>query len=400
MPAGRFVPAREVAAFDPVPDWLDLTPRVSAVYDLFGNARTALKGSAHKYMARTGADFPGRYNPIGAASDRRNWFDCDLVPGSTSACSGRVLPTNGDDIAQDGEIGPSSNNRFGLAPPRRADGEIENEYSWDYSFGVQHELAPRVAVTGSVYHIRFYNLQGASNILLTPADYVPFQVANPMGGEAITVFNLKPEKLGQSDIVDRTSSVNGRKYFGYEAAIEARLPNGGRVLGGWTMEKLLSTTCDNENPNAFRYCDQTGELFQELGSVPNQPFRHEFKLAATYPLPWQVEAGVSFMSYPGEPLTVMWAVPANLFPGGRTQAVTVALIPPGTAFLERWNQLDVNLKRSFRIANLELRPSVDVYNLLNSSVVLSELQVYGPALGQPTSILQGRFMKLGLMVRF
>ena len=106
------------------------------------------------------------------------------------------------------------------------------------------------------------------------------------------------------------------------------------------------------------------------------------------------------MSYPGEALTVTWAVPANLFPGGRTQAVTVALIPPGTSYLERWNQLDMNLKRSFRFGNVEMRPSVDVYNLLNSSVVLTELQAYGPTLGQPTSVLQGRFMKLGLMVRF
>ena len=128
MPAGRFVPAREVEAFDPVPDWLDLAPRLSAVYDLFGDAKTAVKGSAHKYMARVGADFPGRYNPIGATSDRRNWFDCDLVPGSASACSGRVVPTNGDDIAQDSEIGPSSNNLFGLAPPRRADADVRNEY--------------------------------------------------------------------------------------------------------------------------------------------------------------------------------------------------------------------------------------------------------------------------------
>ena len=30
-------------------------------------------------------------------------------------CSGMVLPTNGDDIAQENEIGPSNNLKFGLA---------------------------------------------------------------------------------------------------------------------------------------------------------------------------------------------------------------------------------------------------------------------------------------------
>jgi hypothetical protein len=76
------------------------------------------------------------------------------------------------------------------------------------------------------------------------------------------------------------------------------------------------------------------------------------------------------------------------------------LVAPGTKYLKRWNQVDVNLKKSFRAGRLELRPSIDIYNLLNSSVVLTELQVFGPTLGQPTSLLQGRFMKLGILAKF
>ena len=43
MPAGRFLPARSVSASSPVPAFNDVSPRLSAVYDLFGNAKTALK---------------------------------------------------------------------------------------------------------------------------------------------------------------------------------------------------------------------------------------------------------------------------------------------------------------------------------------------------------------------
>jgi hypothetical protein len=214
------------------------------------------------------------------------------------------------------------------------------------------------------------------------------------------VFNLDRTKQGVSDIVDRTSNVNRRTYQGFEVGAEVRLSKGTRLLGGWTMERLTSVTCDTENPNGFRYCDQTGELFQELGSVPTLPFRHEYKLAVVQPLPWQFEGGLSFLSYPGELLAVNWAVPAELFPGGRTAAVTVQLVPPGSKYLERWNQLDLNVKRMFRVGRYEMRPSFDIYNVLNSSVVLTELQQFGPTLGQPTSILQGRFMKLGLMFKF
>ena len=48
LPAGRFVGARSFGELHPTEPFLDFSPRVSAVYDLFGNAKTALKFSASK----------------------------------------------------------------------------------------------------------------------------------------------------------------------------------------------------------------------------------------------------------------------------------------------------------------------------------------------------------------
>ena len=45
---GRFVPGRSVAAAEPVDPFTDFAPRFSAAYDLFGNAKTAIKVSANK----------------------------------------------------------------------------------------------------------------------------------------------------------------------------------------------------------------------------------------------------------------------------------------------------------------------------------------------------------------
>ena len=139
------------------------------------------------------------------------------------------------------------------------------------------------------------------------------------------------------------------------------------------------------------------------------PFRSDYKLAMPYPLPWTLQASISFISLPGgsagsigynDYLSNNWTVPANLFPGGRTQLTTVNLIPPGTSYLPQWNQVDISLKKIIHSGRFQLLPTMDIYNLLNSAVVLTQNQAFGPSLGVPTSTLQGRFVKLSLLVKY
>ena len=148
------------------------------------------------------------------------------------------------------------------------------------------------------------------------------------------------------------------------------------------------------------------------------PFRHEFKLALTHPLPWDFEGAVSFISYPGIGSTpgnsspddvdrrwrdIGYTVPNALYPGGAPAVVPsrdVLLIAPGTSFFDRWNQMDISIKRRFRAGNMEFLPTIDLFNLFNSSVVLGEDENFGNNLGQPLTILGGRMMKLGVLMRF
>lgn len=405
-PAGRFVPARTIDGFN-VFDFTDVLPRFSVVYDLFGDARTALKFSAGRFVETRGwVELNSLYNPISSASEVRNWFDCDLIPGS-STCSGQMLPTNGDDIAQDNEIPPSTNPQFGFRGTLQPNPELERPASWDYSVSVQQEVASGVSVAAAWYHTYEDNTWGRQDRSITPDDFTPFLIPNPLGnGEMITVYNLNPG-VATGDVVMVSSDINKRTYNGFEVSGQARLPNGGLILGGWYADRKLSVLCDSNSPNDLRYCDQTGNLQQELGAVPALPFLHEFKFVIAHPLPWDFEGSLSFISYPGNGAdgnvtwqNITYAVPAGLFPPpGRTVPVTVQLAAPGTNHLERWNQLDVSFKRVFRVGNLEFRPSVDVYNLTNNNTVLAEVEAY-PAHGRPISVHPGRLLRLGVLMRF
>jgi hypothetical protein len=113
-----------------------------------------------------------------------------------------------------------------------------------------------------------------------------------------------------------------------------------------------------------------------------------------------MQVGATLQSYAGLPLAVNWAVPSNLFPGGRTQAVTVNLTPPGSKYLKRWNQLDLSVRRVFRFGKVRLDGALDVFNSLNSNVVLTENQSFGSTLGQPQAILQGRLLRVSSQIKF
>ena len=431
-PAGRFVPARSTPEQQVWPTLKDWAPRFNVVYDLFGNAKTALKGSAGKYVSTTGGSQIAAYNPISITSETRNWFDCDLVPG-TSTCSGLARPTNADNIAQDNEIAPSTNPRFGRAAELRADPGLKREHSWDYSLGVQHELIPRVSVAFTWYSTRNGNLWANRDASYTLNDWTRFDIANPCLGDpkcgsenntaaTVPVFNLNAGSR-TGDIVTRSSDQDKRNYNGFEISGQARLAHGTTIIAGFFTEQTVARTCDRNNPNQLRYCDQFGDLFQDLGVTSPPPYRNEFKASVSQPLPWSFLGSLSFLSYAnaspptaatsftsgqvtgtGAPIDYLgadFALPATL-PGGvsRTIPVTAALVSPGTLYFDRWNQLDISVKRPVRFGKYTLTPSFELYNLLNSSVVVNALQTYGTTYLRPTSILPGRLMRLGAQFRF
>jgi hypothetical protein len=268
-----------------------------------------------------------------------------------------------------------------------------------------------MSVTFAYFRRDYKNLIWSDNILVDPSDYTLFNVPSPMNaGEMVPIYNLNPAKASASSLLDDNSSSNYRKYTGYDINFNGRR-NKLTVFGGVSLGHTISNTCQVEDPNFLRFCDQSNE---------DIPMYTQVKLNGSYMFPWQLQVSGTFQSYPGDArnatvdgtiaavdpsLRVIWNVDRTTFRNltGATltqSSVNVQLIGPGTKFLDRQNQLDIRLKRLFRFRGATFEAQADAYNALNTGVVLTRVQTYGTALDRPASILQGRLFRLGLQARW
>ena len=402
---GRFVPFRSYDEQSGVPKWFDISPRLGVVYDLRGDAKTAIRVGFNRYDTSYAVNATAPYDPMALRSDTRNWSDCAFLTGTSTCDPARIgAPGYRDNIAQDNEIGPVvvpfGNNR--LTDPNK-----QRDYNLQYNVGIDHQIASGMSVGFAWVRRSWYDLPVSINQLVGVGDYTAFETANPLTGQTMTLYNLNPAKAGQALFLDTTStdrSKTRRDYAGLELSATVRLPRGGTLIGGWGGERTTNVTCENPDPNLLYNCDQ---------SRFDIPLRSDFKFVGTYPIGLGLQVGAVVQSYAGVAVPVSWSVPATVFPGGRrTQAVTLSttvvgtgytgssLSDPGATYLTRWNQLDVSFRRTFRIGRLKVDGSLDVFNATNSSVVLSQNQAFGTSLGTPLNILQPRLLRLSSTLTF
>src|SRR5262245_37356165 len=150
-PAGRFVPARHFDAIENLPDWKDWAPRFSTVFDVFGNAKTALKYSLNRYNRARTTGIASNYNALLSQTASVQWRDLngdDIAQGSiTYLPDGTRIPcvyqTPGCEInvaALPTNFGVAALNTYGNYP---------RTWNLEHGLELQHELIPRLSVTGS-----------------------------------------------------------------------------------------------------------------------------------------------------------------------------------------------------------------------------------------------------------
>jgi hypothetical protein len=442
----RWLPGRNntFAAVDNVPNWRDINPRVSAAYDLFGNGKTAIKGSVSRSVEQDSIRYAGANNPASTlvTQTARVWTDNGANGGIANDFVPQCDLTNG---AVNGECGPWLTPSFGSAVPGTVyspsimNGWGVRPFNWEFSATVQQELAPRVSLNFGYFRRILGNFYVLDNEALGPNDFTQFSVTVPNTvGNGFTLSNAgqtiggfyDPNKLVAPQNVMKNASTFGNQmqhYDGFDLGVNARLGAGLLLQGGVGLGKTMTDNCQIVGavpeiltvpgaPGAAWPAGIQPPLTTVLGGISTSnafchqetPFQAGYKGLVSYLLPWYgIRVSGTLQSLTGPQI-----VGTNIYnEANRTTSTTltraftngqanVNLVQPGAEWGDRLNQIDFRLTKVLKIGHGSIDFDADMYNAFNSDAVIAELGTFGPVWRLPLTVIQPRFVKFQVRYDF
>jgi hypothetical protein len=403
----------------------DVSPRLGASYDLFGNGKTALKVTLNKYLAGLAANAGGVANPINtlvlqtnrAWSDANGNFapDCDLLnPAANGECAAMANANFGRQV-RGVSIDPDTLRGWG-----------SRDYNWELSAGVQREIVPRVSVDLGYFRRSYGNFQVTDNRTVGPADFDRFSLTAPSdprlpngGGYTVSgLYDLNPAKFGQpADNYVTFAKHYGtqvERWNGVDVSVNARMDTGLLVQGGVSTGRTVTDNCEivTQLPEIL-FSAPTLTLPNNNVWLPAQfcqqesPFLTQVKGYGAYTIPKiEVQLSGAFQSLPGPMILANFNAPNTVVSpslrrnlSGNAANISVGLVEPGTMYGERLYQLDLRFAKILRFGRTRTSANLDVYNVFNANPVLGVNNSFA-AWQRPTSILSARIAKISAQIDF
>src|SRR3989449_9778837 len=229
-PSTTFVDGQCFPEITGAPDFKGIVPRVSAVYDVFGDGKTAVKASASRYDQPITLSNVQRVNPLGIVNDTRAWTAC--MVGQTSGCD-----LNGDLVPQLNELGVSSGFPFGTA--NRYTTGLQWPASNEYNVEVQRQIPGNVVLSVGYTRRETRRNIGYKNVAVPLESYIPLQVTEANSGKAVTVYNQAPALRNRTDNLWDNFPELDTNFDGADITVNRRMSNHWSLTGGASFGKTV-----------------------------------------------------------------------------------------------------------------------------------------------------------------
>jgi hypothetical protein len=453
----RFFPASTFAKEDGVTGYHDITPRMGAAYDVFGNGKTALKVNLGKYLQGASvSNLASNANPalrirgggggLFPPSVTRSWNDldndfnpdCDLNNpfAQTPATTGSV-----DNCGQISDTQFGSTSLIGATiDPDFLSGWGKRPSDWSFGVSVQQELFPRASVEVGYYRRTFtmFTTGGSvtDNLAIGPNDVTAYTITAPAdslnrlpnsGATIGPLYNVIPFRADGTPVFGQVNQRiiptdkigdDTRVFNGVDTTFTLRNAGGITFSGGTSTGKVMNDWCEiraavpeavvaGQNLLLNPYCRQ------------ESPWQTSFRGLITYTIP-RIDLQLSsvIQDKPNVATEQLGSINANYNLSAADQAaaaaqigrpltvtgpISVNLLSPGTLYGPRVRQWDLAAKKIIRFGNQRLTVGADFYNVLNNNVTLAFSGGFVPGVRgwqTPTTYMNPRIIRLNAEFAF